>query len=381
MEKPKIEVLLVDDDEEEFALAKRFLAKSHAASFNVRWTPTVEEALAAMDGAAYDACLLDYQLGEQTGISLLEHMRHWGLDLPVILLTGKGSLELDLKAMDLGAFDYLEKGDLTPALLERSIRYAIENHRARAALQKANEALEQRVRERTAELDRSNRDLEQFANLVARDLQQPLEAIAREIEAIRARGQEGAGKPNWEVIYGLLDTVFLAVKNMGLFVQSVLDFSRVGKGAESFERVDLNAVANQVCAALQSVSDAAGATIETGPLPSVLGNRRLLQGLFVNLIDNAIKFRGKEPPRIQISSERKGDAWLCAVKDNGIGVPEEEIDEIFLMFTKGAAVTAYPGIGIGLAMCRKIIQCHGGKIWVDANPDGGSVFYLTLPAD
>jgi signal transduction histidine kinase len=99
------------------------------------------------------------------------------------------------------------------------------------------------------------------------------------------------------------------------------------------------------------------------------------------VISNAIKFRGTDPSRISVSAERKGDSWLCSVSDNGIGIEEEDADDIFLMFGRAGSTSAYPGIGIGLAMCRKIVQRHGGKIWADANPAGGSTFYFTFPAE
>jgi len=145
MDTSGIAVLLIDDDEEEYMVVRRYLEKARGAPFDVAWVATFEDALETMERGAHDVCLLDYRLGERTGIELLERMRQRGLETPVILLTGRGSLELDLEAMELGAFDYLDKAELTPILLERSIRYALENYRARAALRKANEELESRV--------------------------------------------------------------------------------------------------------------------------------------------------------------------------------------------------------------------------------------------
>jgi light-regulated signal transduction histidine kinase (bacteriophytochrome) len=344
----------------------------------VQWVPGFEDALGTIQTGGHDVCLLDYRLGERTGLELLREVQGSGVDLPVILLTGRGSFELDLEAMELGAFDYLDKADISPALLERSIRYTIENHRARAALEKANEELELRVQERTAELRRSNRDLEQFANVVARDLQAPLQAITDHIEKMKSGGEEGAGLDR---AYHFLEPVLHAARNMELMLQSVLDYSRVGREARPSEIVDLAAVAEEVCAELDDMMTEAGATIEVGSLPAVHGDAKLLAGLFENLLSNAMKFRGEQPPRIRLSAERKGDWWLCGVSDNGIGVEEEDEDEIFLMFARGPGGADYPGIGIGLAMCRRIVQYHGGKIWVDSNPDGGSTFYFTFPAE
>jgi light-regulated signal transduction histidine kinase (bacteriophytochrome) len=381
MNRPTVRVLLVDDDKDVYTLVRKYLKKASSGPFEVQWAASFEEALGAIGGTEHDVCLLDYRLGERTGIELLRQVRASGRELPVIILTGLGSFELDLEVMEMGAFDYLEKAELTPALLERSIRYTIENHRVRAALRKANEELDLRVRERTAELDRSNRDLEQFANVVAHDLQAPLQALTRQIRQMKLHepGRDEEQVPDLASRY--LDPVLHAVKNMELMVRCVLDCSQVRRETRPFEMVDLSDIVKEACSELTNIITDTHATIEVGTMPSVRGDRPCLVGLFENLLSNAVKFRGKDPPKIRIWAERKGDSWLCAVSDNGIGVKDEDADDIFMMFNRGAVKAQYPGIGIGLAMCRKIMQSYGGKIWVDSKPDGGSTFYFTFPAE
>ena len=377
----EVRVLLVDDDREEYVVTKKYLRDARTGTFQLEWVPSFGDALRAMKDTHYDVCLLDYDLGERTGIELLNEMRSLRYDLPVILLTGRGSLELDLEAMQMGAFDYLEKSDVTPVLLERSIRYTIENHRARAALREANEELEQRVRERTAELHRSNQDLEQFANVVARDLREPLRAITRHIEQMKARQTGHEPREAAPFTHALLGPLLRAARNMELLVQSALDYSRAGREAKPFEVVDLSVVLRDVCAELADTIHAVGAAVDVGPMPSVQGDANLVKGLFENLLDNALKFRGEEPPQIRVWSERKGANWLCAVRDNGMGISDENIEDIFLMFHRGGQEPARPGIGIGLGLCQKIVQYHGGMIWVDSEPGRGSTFYLTFPAE
>jgi two-component system, sensor histidine kinase and response regulator len=377
---PEATVLLVDDDEEEYIVVRKYLKSARKGAFRVEWVPTFDEALNAMAETSFDVCLLDYHLGAQTGIELLSRMRALDYDLPVILLTGRASLELDLEAMETGAFDFLEKGDLTPVLLERSIRYTIENHRARVALRKANEELERRVRERTAELNRSNQALEQFANIVARDLQEPLHAIARHIEAVRARETADGEKREQGLAANALDPILHAVRNMELMVQNVLDSSRAGKKAKDFELVELSPVIERACADLEPRIRETGAAVNVGPMPAVKADPTMLKGLFENLLDNAIKFRGEAPLQIDITSERRGAAWVCAVKDNGSGLSAEDVDDVFLMFHRGSQEPSQPGIGIGLAMCRKIIQHHGGTIWADSETGEGTTIFFTFPA-
>ena len=367
-------VLLVDDDKEEYAVVRKYLRSSRAGNYQIQWAATLEEALAALQESSYDVCLLDYHLGENTGIDVLTQMQANHLEVPVVLLTGQGSLKLDIEAMEMGAFDYLEKGELTPALLDRSIRYAMENHRARTALRTANEELEERVHQRTAELRRSNQDLEQFAKIVARDLQEPLRAITQQIEQIRE--QEKASR---ELELDELESLLRTARNMELMVESVLNYSGVGREIKPFVPVDLTAVVHDVCNDLATTIHEANAKIEVAPLPTINGDLNLISGLFENLIDNAIKFRGTHPLQIRIACEQKGKNWLCSVGDNGIGMPDNDTEDVFLMFHRGSGEPEQAGVGLGLAMCRKITQYHGGRIWVDSEFGHGSTFYFTFP--
>ena len=369
-------VLLVDDDKEEYAVVRKYLRSSRAGNYQIQWASSLDEALIALQDASYDVCLLDYHLGETTGIDVLSQMQAHRHDVPVVLLTGQGSLKLDIEVMEMGAFDYLEKGELTPALLERSIRYAMENHRARTALHAANTELEDRVRQRTMELRRSNQDLEQFAKIVARDLQEPLRAITRQIGQIKE--QEKTAR---ELDLDELESLLRTARNMELMVQSVLNYSGVGRELKPFERIDLAAVVREVCREQEMTLNEINATVEVASLPTVSGDYNLLKGLFENLLDNAVKFRGSQPLHIRIACEQKGRNWLCSVSDNGIGLTDSDTDDIFLMFHRGSCDAEQTGIGLGLAMCRKITQYHSGRIWVDSEYGHGATFYFTFPME
>ena len=380
MDTSGIKVLLVDDDEEEYLLARRHLSKARSGPFTVTWASTFDDALRELRGAEHDICLLDYELGEHTGIELLTEMRAQQHDLPVILLTGHGSLEIDLTAMELGAFDYMEKKDITPSLLERSIRYTVTAHRARAALRKSNEDLERRVQERTAELNRSNQELEQFAEMVASDLREPLANLVRRIEAREKADAAKASDAGSAAIQRERGFVLHAIRNMELLMETVLDYAQAGRGARTLGLVDLNAAFNDARTDLAGAIAESHAQIEIEPLPTVRGDHGLIRGLFRNLIDNGIKFCGSGPPHIRVWSESKGDAWLIAIADNGVGIEPERISDLFVMFQGEGQDSPGAGVGIGLAICRKIIQYYGGRIWVDSEPGAGSTFYVAFPA-
>lgn len=379
MTKPAYNVLVIDDDEEEYRVVSRHLRKADAAAYAVTWIPSYEKALAEALDLNHDICLLDYHLGEHTGIGLLRAMRAAGYRHPVILLTGQGNIEVDMQAMELGAFDYLEKSGLTAGLLDRSIRYAIENHRVREELRRTNEELERRVQERTAELHRSNLELEQFAEVVAGDLQQPLRRVLKHVNAYAPAANSEDPHEAMEALREMMHGTMLDVRNLDLLVTLVLEYSLTRRQRAPFEDVDLAAICRDACQRLNHRIKKAEARIEIGEMPVVKGDSRLLMGLLENLLDNALKYRSERPLEIQISATNKGEVWLCQVRDNGVGIAEEDFDEIVVMFERGEDEDPTQSPGIGLPLCRKIVEYHGGRLWADSAGDVGTTICFSLP--
>jgi light-regulated signal transduction histidine kinase (bacteriophytochrome) len=168
---------------------------------------------------------------------------------------------------------------------------------------------------------------------------------------------------------------------MQALINDLLAFSRVGRVERPRELVDLDELVAQASNALGLVIEETGAEVEVdGPLPEVYGERSLLALVLQNLISNAVKFRGDEPPRVRISARRDGDVWELSVADNGIGIDPEYAERIFVIFQRLHPRDAYDGTGIGLAMCRKVIEHHGGEIWLEPSRNGaGATFRFTLP--
>jgi len=166
---------------------------------------------------------------------------------------------------------------------------------------------------------------------------------------------------------------------MQQLINDLLAFSRVGRTAQRREQVSCGVLLAQAWANLGPAVRASHATIEVGDLPVVLGETSLLTAVFQNLLSNALKFAGAEPPRISVLARRDGGYWLFSVTDNGIGIPAEYAERIFVIFQRLHDKAAYPGTGIGLAMCRKIIEYHGGRIWLDTAVASGARFCFTLP--
>jgi PAS domain S-box-containing protein len=250
-------------------------------------------------------------------------------------------------------------------------------------LKAINATLEQRVAERTAtverqaeELTRSNADLQQFAYVASHDLQEPLRMVASYLELLarRYRGQLDA-KADKYIAYAMDGAT-----RMQALIQDLLTLSRVGTHAKPTEPTDSGAVVDQVCADLREAIKAKGAAVTREPLPTVWVDRIQLGQVFQNLIGNALKFCDQEAPRVHVGARRDGADWVFSVRDNGIGIAAEDAGRIFLVFQRLHTRAQYPGTGIGLAICKKVVERHGGRIWVEPRPGQGSVFFFALPA-
>lgn len=168
-------------------------------------------------------------------------------------------------------------------------------------------------------------------------------------------------------------------ERMRKMIDGLLEYSRVDSGGDPFDSVDLNAVLGDVRIDLQVKIGEEDARITADALPSVEGDASQLRQLFQNLLSNAIEYHGDEPPRIHVSAAREGDEWAISVRDEGIGIPPEQQDRVFELFTRLHAPEEYSGTGLGLTLCRRIVERHGGRIRVESEPERGSTFTFTLP--
>ncbi|GIH27889.1 histidine kinase [Acrocarpospora phusangensis] len=238
---------------------------------------------------------------------------------------------------------------------------------------RAQRALE----DQAAELRRSNGELEQFAYVASHDLQEPLRKVASFTQMLEQRYGDQLDDRAKQYIKFAVD----GAKRMQLLINDLLDFSRVGRVSNEREPVSTEEIFATAVGNLAAPIEDTGATVTHDELPMVNGNRLLLTQLFQNLIGNAVKFRSEAPPMIHIGVRRDGDMWEFCCADNGIGVDQKYADRIFLIFQRLHPRDVYPGTGIGLALCRKIVEYHGGRIWLEKEPDTpGTVFRWTLEA-
>jgi signal transduction histidine kinase len=358
----KLRVLLVEDDPADVELALRALSKGGFETEREA-VQTAEEFKQKISKGSYDVILADYRLPGWCGIETVQMLRQEGLDIPVILVSGSLGEVKAVECIKQGAADYVLKDHL-PRLPE-SVRHAIREKKLREANLQAQ-----------AELARSNRDLEQFAYVASHDLQEPLRMVAAYTQLLAERYQGKLDATADKYIHYAVDGAL----RMQALVQDLLTFSRVGRGGVDAKPVEAGAA---VAAAVTNLKGAVGesdARVDYHNLPSVLGDRSQLTQLFQNLIGNAIKFRGGESPNISITAEGQRGQWLFAVSDNGIGIAPEHAEAVFAIFKRLHTREEYPGSGIGLAICKRIVEQSGGRIWVESQMGRGSTFKFTLPA-
>lgn len=235
--------------------------------------------------------------------------------------------------------------------------------------------LRRRVRERTAELAKSNAELEQFAYVASHDLQEPLRMISSYLQLL---AQDYKGRLDAEADE-MIDFAVDGAHRMRALIDDLLAYSRVSTRGRAFEAVDLGAVLADVLTDMKVSLAEAGAEVTSDALPTVPADAGQLRRVFQNLIGNAIKYRGERASCIHVSAEPAGEEWHLAVRDNGIGFDPEYGERIFEIFRRLHGRKDYPGTGIGLSICRKIIERHHGRIWAESEPGKGATFHFTLP--
>jgi PAS domain S-box-containing protein len=238
--------------------------------------------------------------------------------------------------------------------------------------QRAKEAIEQQSRE----LARSNAELEQFAYVASHDLQEPLRMVSSYMQLLKRRyhGKLDADADEF------IDFAVTGAARMQSLILDLLAFSRVGTRGSVCEPVRCDEVVERALANLRLAIEESGAEVEVEPLPVVTGDSLQLSQVFQNLVGNALKFRGPEPPRVHVSATKLDGEWQFRVRDNGIGIDPQYADRVFIIFQRLHKKESYSGTGIGLAICKKIVERHGGRIWVESEPGQGATFCFTLPA-
>jgi signal transduction histidine kinase len=232
------------------------------------------------------------------------------------------------------------------------------------------------MQQATNELSRSNEELDRFASVVAHDLRGPLNGIGLMAQLLIARRHEGMDPESQQ----WLASIPREVDNMSRLIERLLTYGHVGGGTVRLVPCDCGSVLSGVVGSLSAVLEANSAAVTHDPLPLVSADPVLLSALFQNLIENAIKYRGTPSPHVHVAARRQADEWVICVRDNGVGIAEADRAAIFRPFTQLGPAVPGSGVGLGLATCKRIVERHGGRIWVESAVGHGATFFFTLPA-
>jgi signal transduction histidine kinase len=344
--------------------------RSPMAEFQSYLAAQRKQAVAKLHGSA---TVLDLA-GVVSAIMLLLVVIALGVGVRAAAIRPIARLAADARQVASGDFDH----EVDPSGPREVHTLAVDMNRMRrrilrelSTVRAANVTLEARA----LELERSNAELEQFAYVASHDLQEPLRKVASFCQLLQRRyiGQLDARADQY------IEFAVDGAKRMQALIDDLLAFSRVGRVERDAVLVSAASALSQARVNLTTEIRKSGAVIQTTELPVVKAEFSLLTSLFQNLVGNAIKFRGDKPPVIAVAAVRQDGAWLFSVADNGIGIAPEFADRIFVIFQRLHDRTAYAGTGIGLAMCRKIVEHYGGKIWLDTEYHPGAKFNFTLP--
>jgi PAS domain S-box-containing protein len=476
-------ILLIDDDPDDRALA-RLVLEREAPQLAIEEITDAPVFAQACGRRSFDLVILELKLRWADGLAVLDILREDWPEVPVILLTRFGNEEAALRALRLGARDYLVKRPAGFLQLPLIVRAALEREqspagageasgtapleslldRARVAvfsatpegrllnaspgflqllgvadLESANRLdlepflaaaagqggpdgvpegggrevrlqrgdgrpiwvevigtvvrqggatridglvedvtarrqAEEEAARRSAQLRRANEELLQFAAMASHELQEPVRMMERYTQLLKEDYREKLGSDGDEMV----DFVIGAARRLRLLIEDLLALSRVESRERRVEAVKADALLDAALAALGKAIEQSGAAVTRSPLPEIEAEPSQIVQVFQNLIGNAIKFRGEPPPRVHVSARREPREWIFAVRDNGIGMAPAEAEQVFTLFKR--LHPEIPGSGVGLAICRKIVERHGGRIWVESEPGRGSIFSFALPA-
>jgi len=367
---PKADILVIDDTPENLRLLMGILTKQ---GYKIRPITSGKNALEVARREPPDLILLDILMPDMDGYSVCQQLQADEnlKDIPVIFISALNETFDKVKGFAVGGVDYISKPFQIEEVLAR-----VENQLRIQSLQKQLKEKNYLLEKLNQNLINSNRELKQFAHIVSHDLQQPLQCIIGYTQLLEYQQQDLLNQEGKLLINKILNSG----RWMQKLISNLLDYASLENQGKNFTTIDCNQVLNQVLNNLQVKINERGANIIYGSLPTVMGNETLLIQLLQNLLDNALKFARPEVPlEIKITVAENEEEWLFGVHDNGVGIDPENFEGIFQIFQRFNKDKNKSGNGIGLATCKKIVELHGGKIWVESHLGLGTVFYLTIP--
>ncbi|HRW50217.1 MAG TPA: response regulator [Caldilinea sp.] len=365
-----LRLLIIDDDEDDFLLTSDLLNQVAGQPVHATWAESYEAALAYIRRDDHDICLVDYRLGAHDGLELIKTAVALGCRAPMILMTGQGDHSIDLLAMQAGAVDYLVKGEVDAAMLERSLRYALERSHIMQALIAAKATAEQ-----------ANKAKSQFLANMSHEIRTPLNAILGSAELVQAACTDPEVREYLQIIQSS-GAMLLNVIN------EILDFSKIESSEVHLERLPtvLDDLLENLAGIFQTLARGKSLTLtwsRDGAVPAqIYSDPTRLRQILTNLLSNAAKFTSEGSVTITIAlDEEKPRRLRFSVADTGIGIASASQAGLFQPFHQVDASTTrrFGGTGLGLAICKRLVEALNGTIWVESEPGHGTTFHFTLP--
>lgn len=354
-----IKILLIEDNPGDVRLFQNEIEKTGNHWYELKSSQDLQSAPQQFIESGPDLILLDLSLPDSFGIKTISNAQKILKDIPIIVLTGLDDEEIGFEAIKNGAQDFLCKGDLDSQTIKKSIWYSLERHRARQ------------------KLEQSNRDLESFASVASHDLKEPLRKVISFGDRLLEKYYDKIDEQGQDY----LNRMIKATERMHDFIDSLLEFSKSAKSSNAFEKIDLNHILDEVLSDLDERIMQTKGEVTVEPLPTITANKLQIYQLFQNLISNALKFQNPEAtPSINISANQLSENfWEISVRDNGIGFDQKYLDKIFNPFERLHDKNKFEGSGMGLAICRKIVERHGGNLTAISEPEKGATFHIIIP--
>jgi hypothetical protein len=362
---PKAKILLVDDRKENLVALEAALQPLEEELVTAR---SGDEALRCLLTDDFAVILLDVQMPGMDGFETAAHIkeRERSRHIPIIFLTAiSRELHQQLHGYEVGAVDYIAK-PFDPWVLRSKVAVFVDLYETK-----------QRLENQAAQLTRSNAELEQFAEIVSHDLRNPLVSVVGYLQMLEGGATGELSNEGQDFVVRALR----AAESMGTLIDDLLSYALAGKAIGTMRATDTAHAVDRAVSNLHAEIEEARATVKTGALPVVRADSSQLTRLFQNLIGNSVKYRAPDRPlEVKIKAERNAEYWEFTVADTGAGLAPNEVGSVFTMFYRGNSAGDRPGTGIGLAICKKVVEGHGGRISAAPGDDGGTVVRFTLPA-
>lgn len=377
MKNEYINVLLIEDSLGDSKLISDMLTESRDFQFSFKQASRIKTGRELLTQGQFDIVLLDLNLPDSFGVSSAASLIQDFPYIPIVIITNHDNEEAGVNAVKLGAQDYIVKFFTDSYSLIKSVIYAIERKKLEKQYKTTatNNDLAGKTKVIEDELQKTKKELQDFLYVVSHDLREPLRTISSFTQILQKKLRTTIDHETNTYIDFILD----GTKNIQDMLDDLLAYSRITPIRTFSTQVDINSIIESILNKLSSRIETTQAVIQYQNLPIIYSDHNQMKELFYHLILNSLTYTTENPPVILINAQKKDSEWIFCITDNGIGIDREFFERIFIMFQRLHTREEFPGTGIGLTICKRIVELHGGRIWLESELMKGSKFYFSLP--